>query len=257
MPTRVVTKSRACSRALREGWHGVLDRAKRITPESGDALLYLSGALFALLTVATSTNALYQRLGSHGRAALPARCGRWPVWWRCGPDAPGAVGRTGRRTRPCARRAWVARVAVAACVFVGALVVPMSFEILWRFDGVAGSHQQPEVVTVEVGGQDIVHGVDPYHPLVRLPHAVKYHAPGQPDFAGFLPYLPLMAVAGIPSDIWPNSDLSDAADLLLLEHAGRGGVGAVLVPVRAAAEDARLPGADHPAPGLVAAGHRW
>ncbi len=101
-------------------------------------------------------------------------------------------------------------MAVAACVFVGALVVPMSFEILWRFDGVAGSHQQPEVVTVEVGGQDIVHGVDPYHPLVRLPHAVKYHAPGQPDFAGFLPYLPLMAVAGIPSDIWPNSDLSDA-----------------------------------------------
>ncbi len=74
----------------------------------------------------------------------------------------------------------------------------------------AGSHQQPEVVTVEVGGQDLVHGQDPYHPLVRLPHAVRYHAPGEPDFAGFLPYLPLMAVAGIPSEIWPNNGLSDA-----------------------------------------------
>ena len=74
----------------------------------------------------------------------------------------------------------------------------------------AGSHQQPEVVTVEVGGQDLVRGEDPYHPLIRLDHAVKYHPPGQPDYQGFLPYLPLMAVAGIPSEIWPNNGLSDA-----------------------------------------------
>ncbi len=39
---------------------------------------------------------------------------------------------------------------------------------------------------------------------------MKYHAPGEPDFSGFLPYLPLMAVAGIPSEIWPNNGLSDA-----------------------------------------------
>ena len=99
---------------------------------------------------------------------------------------------------------------MAACVFAGSLAIPLGFEILWRFDGVAGSHQQPEVVTVEVGGQDLVHGQDPYHPLVRLPHAVKYHAPGPAGLRGFLPYLPLMAVAGIPSEIWPNNGLSDA-----------------------------------------------
>ena len=74
----------------------------------------------------------------------------------------------------------------------------------------AGSHQQPEVVTVEVGGQDLVHGTDPYVVPVRLHHPVRYHPPGQPDFEGFLPYLPLMAVAGIPSEIWPNNGLSDA-----------------------------------------------
>ena len=39
---------------------------------------------------------------------------------------------------------------------------------------------------------------------------MPYHPPGEPDYAGFLPYLPVMAVAGIPSDIWPNSGLSDA-----------------------------------------------
>ena len=110
---------------------------------------------------------------------------------------------------------------MAVCVFAGALAIPLGFEILWRFDGVAGSHLQPEVVTVEIGGQDLVHGTDPYIVPVRLHHPAKYHPPGQPDFVGFLPYLPLMAVAGIPSDIWPNSDLSDAADLLLSEHSGR------------------------------------
>ena len=99
---------------------------------------------------------------------------------------------------------------MAVCVFVGALAIPLGLEILWRFDGVTGSHQQPEVVTVEVGGQDLVRGQDPYHPLVKLHHPVKYHAPGQPDYAGFLPYLPVMAVLGIPSDIWPNNGLSDA-----------------------------------------------
>ena len=42
-----------------------------------------------------------------------------------------------------------------------------------------------------------MHGTDPYVVPVRLHHAVKYHPPGQPDFEGFLPYLPLMAVAGV------------------------------------------------------------
>ncbi len=105
-------------------------------------------------------------------------------------------------------------------MFAGALAIPLGFEILWRFDGVAGSHQQPEVVTVEVGGQDLVRGQDPYHTLVRLPHAVPYHAPGEPDYAGFLPYLPLMAVAGIPSDIWPNNGLSDARIFFCLTTLG-------------------------------------
>ena len=95
-------------------------------------------------------------------------------------------------------------------MFAGALAIPLGLEILWRFDGVTGSHLQPEVVTVEVGGQDLVRGQDPYHPLVKLHHPVKYHAPGQPDYAGFLPYLPVMAVLGIPSEIWPNNGLSDA-----------------------------------------------
>ena len=109
---------------------------------------------------------------------------------------------------------------LAGCVFVGALAVPLGFEILWRFDGVPGSHLQPEVVAVEKGGQDLIRDQDPYHTIVRLHHPVAYHAPGQPDYAGFLPYLPLMAVAGIPSQIWPNNGLSDARIFFCLTTLG-------------------------------------
>jgi hypothetical protein len=187
----------------------VVGPVARLSPEAGDALVYLAGALFALATIYTSSNALYE---VWGRMALMPYCFgalvsavlAWAVRRaRRSGDSP----ETGAVVR---RRTWVARTLVAACVFVGSLAVPLGLEILWRFEHAAGSHLQPEVSTVEVGGQDIVHGRDPYLPVVRLHHPVRYHAPGQPDFAGFLPYLPLMAVAGIPSEVWPNNGLSDA-----------------------------------------------
>ena len=192
---------------LAASWRGFADRVKRISPEAGDALLYAGSALFALITIYTSTNALYQ---VWGRMALtPFAFGAvvsLALWF--------ALRRARRRraglTAAQHRRAWLARLTVAVCIFAGSLAIPLGFEILWRFDGVAGSHLQPEVQAVEVGGQDLVKGQEPYHPLVKLPHAVKYHAPGEPNYAGFLPYLPVMAVFGIPSDIWPTNGLSDA-----------------------------------------------
>jgi hypothetical protein len=185
------------------------DRVRRISPVNGDALLYFASALFALATIYTSTNGLYE---VWGRMALA-------------PFAFGAVASAGlalflrraRHRQPEQRlteiqhhRAWVARIGIALCVFAGALAIPMGLEIMWRFDGVAGSHQQPEVGVVEVGGQDLVRGTDPYRKIIKLDHQVAYHAPGEPDTPGFLPYLPLMAVLGIPSDIWPTNGLSDA-----------------------------------------------
>jgi hypothetical protein len=171
--------------------------------------LYFASAVFALVTISTSTNALYQ---VWGRMALSPF-----LFGALASAAIALIVRQLRRRRPGGslstrqhHRAWVARLVVAACVFAGALAIPMGLEILWRFDGAAGSHLQPEVQTVEVGGQDIVRGQDPYRPIVRLPHAVKYHAPGEPNYPGFLPYLPLLALPGIPSEIWPNNGLSDA-----------------------------------------------
>ncbi len=208
MPTKSATMP-SWTAPIVDLWQRGLERTKRISPEAGDALLYLGSAVFALVTIYTSANALYQvwgrmALSPFAFGALASAVVAWAVH-RARMRQPDH-----RLTKLQHRRAWLARIIVAVCVFVGALAIPLGLEILWRFDGVAGSHQQPEVVTVEVGGQDLVRGQDPYHPLVRLHHAVKYHPPGEPDYAGFLPYLPLMAVAGIPSEIWPNNGLSDA-----------------------------------------------
>jgi hypothetical protein len=219
MPTHSSMTSPTWSASLVDLWHRSLGAIKRIPPELGDALLYGASALFALLTIYTSTNALYEVWGR--MALLPFAFGAlasavlaWCVHRARARQAGHAL--TARQHR----RAWLARIAVAVCVFAGALAIPMGFEILWRFDHVAGSHQQPEVVTVEVGGQDLVHGQEPYHPLVRLHHPVRYHPPGEPDYEGFLPYLPLMAVAGIPSAIWPNNGLSDARIFFCLTTLG-------------------------------------
>lgn len=208
MPTSAVTMTHWGDRCVAVGRRG-FDRVRRISPVNGDALLYAISAVFALVTIYTSTNGLYQ---VWGRMALA-------------PFAFGAVASAGlalflrrarrrqlgnRLTEVQHRRAWAARIGVAVCVFVGALAIPLGMEVLWRFDGTAGSHVQPEGPTVEVGGQQLVKGQDPYRKIVNLHHPVKYHAPGEPDTPGFLPYLPLMAVLGIPSDIWPNNGLSDA-----------------------------------------------
>jgi hypothetical protein len=189
-------------------WRRTRTQLERISPEAGDAILYAGSALFALVTIWTSSNDLYQVWGRMAltpflAGALVSAVLAWAVH-------RARRRHSGRLTDRQHRRAWLARLIVAAGVFVGSLAVPLGFEILWRFDGVPGSHQQPEVVTVEKGGQALMRGKDPYHTIVRSPHAVPYHAPGEPDYAGFLPYLPLMAVAGIPSQIWPNSGLSDA-----------------------------------------------
>ena len=185
------------------------DRVRRISPVNGDALLYAISALFALLTIYTSTNGLYQVWGRMALAPFAfgavASAGLALFLRRARRQQPGH-----RLTAVQHRRTWAVRIAVAVCVFAGALAVPLGMEVLWRFDGTAGSHVQPEGPTVEVGGQDLIKGQDPYKKIVYLHHPVKYHAPGEPDTPGFLPYLPLMAVLGIPSDIWPNNGLSDA-----------------------------------------------
>ena len=91
------------------------------------------------------------------------------------------------------------RLAIAVCVFVGATAVPLALEVVWRSNGDPGSHFQPEVATIEKGGQTRGQGQGPLPQRHQLAREGPLPRPGRADLRGFLPYLPLMTVFGLPS----------------------------------------------------------
>ena len=195
-----------------------------------------ASAVFALLTIYTSTERAVPGVGTHG-AAPRSPSGRWPrASWpgSCAAPAGAQAGRCADDRRQH-RRAWLTRIVVAVCVFVGSLAIPMGFEILWRFDGVPGSHLQPEVTTVEVGGQDLVHGQDPYIPLVQAAPCGQVPRAGRAELRR-VPALPAAHGGGRH----PERDLAQQRaerrpDLLLPDHAGGRRGGALPLPGRRAA----------------------
>jgi hypothetical protein len=176
---------------------------RHLSPEAGDAVLYLLAVAFAYLTICTSNIALYRQWAdlaigpftfgvvASGASALVAR--RRPA------DAP--------RQR---RRYWSARIAIAVCVFAGATAVPLGLEVLWRADNDPGSHIQPEGTVIEHAGQAVVKGKDPYHEITNGKGKVVYRVKGEPTYEAFVPYLPLMTVFGIPSERHHDVKLTDA-----------------------------------------------
>ena len=87
MPTASTTTIPTWPSGLTAACRRAFERVKAISPESGDALLYGASALFALLTIFTSTNALYQVWGR--MALLPFVFGAVVstvlTWWCSGP----------------------------------------------------------------------------------------------------------------------------------------------------------------------------
>jgi hypothetical protein len=204
-------------------WRGrVRNRFGSISPEAGDAYLYGLSAIFAVITILGSSLALYRQwaelaLGpfifgmvcSAILAVVSARRSRGRSRDRSrsrdGDVVSGSVPRKPRRNGE-----WVARIAIATCVFAGATAIPLGLEILWRSDGDPGSHVQPEVTNIERGGQTIIKGKDPYHEVTNEQGKVVYHARGESTVNAFLPYLPLMEVFGIPSTKKHDVGLTDA-----------------------------------------------
>jgi Glycosyltransferase family 87 len=226
-----------------------LARVAAIGPETGDALLYGVGALFALVIVLTSTLGLYRQWGelalgpyifgtvastvlamvvrrrrTRARpssadvgAITPAPSSTTAASSTATVTATVTVTATSAATavRPSSRRQRLrapitARLAIAACVFVGAMAVPLALEVVWRSNGDPGSHLQPEVTTIEKGGQAIAKGKDPYHDVTNSHGKVLYRVKGEPTYEGFLPYLPLMTLFGLPSARHHDIVLTDA-----------------------------------------------
>ncbi len=177
---RVTARGRVGVRTVMTAWG----------PEGGDAVLYGLAALFAVLTGLL--------------AGLPGY--RVWAWLALGPYAAGAlvsayVGRRRTRAGGADRRAseWgPARVWVLLFLLVGATLAPLSAEVALRNDGPASSHVQPEVVVIAQAGERLFHGKDLYATTVRDGH-VHSAVRGEPTYESFFPYLPLMAVFGLPN----------------------------------------------------------
>ncbi len=212
----------AARRAMVVAWRRSLSSAYAQNPEVGDAILYFVAVIFAVITITASGITLYQQWGKLAVGPFAAgvvaslvlayvvrrRRGRSKS---AGSDSISAAAATSPKVEArLPRWRWTARIIIATCVFAGATAIPLSLEVLWRSDGDPGSHVQPEVLTIERGGQAVAKGKDPYHEVTTPDHKVIYHPKGQPLYEGFLPYLPLMTVFGLPSDRHHDVVLTDA-----------------------------------------------
>ena len=174
-------------------------------PEERDAVLYSASALFAAATAQTSSIALYRQWGelAVGPYLLGALCSALLV-------------RRARRPPPAARQAsapawhWTTpRMLVFLVVLLGATLVPLSLEILWRAEtGPGTAHVQPEVAVVEASGTRLAHGQDPYQLITSKTHVSV--PPGQPAYDAYNPYLPLMSVFGLARSTDGQPRLTDA-----------------------------------------------
>ena len=204
-------------------------RLRTLSPETGDALLYALSAVFAVLTICTSSLALYRQwaelaigafifgaVASTALALVTARRSRQ----RGGAAAPPAA----------VHRNWVIRIAIAVCVFAGATAIPLGLEILWRSDGDPGSHYQPEVGVIERAGATIAKGHYPYYEVTNPRGKVDHPIPGQSVVNSFTPYLPVMALFGIPSERKHDVALTDARIFFSLVTLLVAGAALFLVP---------------------------
>jgi len=94
-------------------------------------------------------------------------------------------------------------------VLIGATLLPLSLEVLWRSDTGGTAHVQPEVAVVEQAGLRVAHRQDPY-PNVDGPGAHLQVPPGQPAYDVYNPYLPLMSVLGLARSTHAPPRLTDA-----------------------------------------------
>ena len=114
------------------------------------------------------------------------------------------------------RRRWkVARVVAFLIVLFGATIVPLAMEVIWRSEGDAALHVQPEVLVVEQAGDRAAHGQDPYRVVDRNGHIV-IHEHTEPVYELYYPYLPGMVVFGFSTGSRVEARLTDARIQFLL-----------------------------------------
>ena len=198
---------------------GLLGRGAREmaswSPVERDAVLYAASALFAIGTAQFASISLYQQwgrlaVGPYALGAVASAFAARRARRRSQRDAAAgaALGRDGTAMASGAGWHWTTpRAVIFLVVLVGATLLPLSLEVLWRTD-TGTAHVQPEVPVVEREGEAFVKGQDPYS-LIK-PHQHVNVPAGQPAYDAYNPYLPGMALFGGPRSTHASRRLTDA-----------------------------------------------
>jgi hypothetical protein len=157
----------------------------------GDIVLYAAGAAFVLRMLTSS----FLKFETWAWFAGPA--------YLLGVVGAGALALAASRLR--ARRLMVARFVVALAVLFGALVLPLTAEVMWRAE--RGARYAPaEVVVTERAASEVLRGRDPYSA-----HLGSSELAGrEPSIARHFPYLPAMAAFGVPRALLGKAWWTDA-----------------------------------------------
>lgn len=171
-----------------------------LNPVQFDVALFAASALFAATASFRSTIPLYREWGQ--MAVGP---------YLVATALAAILAIRSRRRSVTTLRWWL-----AGLVLVGTVLVPLAVEVSWRFSGSDSSlHVQPEVVVIERAAAAVAHGHDPYQAIMVNGHLVG-GAHGLPAYEAFFPYLPAMAVFGLPSTTPIDHRLTDARIYFLL-----------------------------------------
>lgn len=169
-----------------------------------EVLIYVASAGFAAGVLLWAGGADYRRWGAMAAVAYGAGA------LAC--EAAHRLLARGFGSRFAAREAAAARVAHAMVValFLAALVLPLSVQVVRRAEGRPGPNAQPEVAVIERAGARALHHEDPY-----LAHPATVGVSPSSDAASvdrrsFFPYLPGMVAFGLVSAISRPPELGDA-----------------------------------------------
>ena len=200
------------------------------SPEWRDTLLYSMSAMFAAGTALGAGIPLYRQwgqiaVGPYAAAAVFMAFIAWRVGLRpkpgreSRPAAPGDNGKgelIGTQTDPLGeigtgrpRRWQAARIGACVVVLAGATIVPLTMEVIWRSEGDAAAHVQPEVLVVERAGVLADAGKDPYRLVDKNGHIV-INQKQVPTYELYYPYLPGMVLFGFSSGSKVEARLTDA-----------------------------------------------
>ncbi len=192
-----------------------------LSPEGRDAFLYGCSAVFAAVTAFAVGIPLYRQwgqmaVGPYVVATVTMAVVALRIRARSRAAPPAAAGALGEATAALAPgpatgdRHWrVVRVVAFLIVLFGATIVPLGLEVVWRAQGNAALHVQPEVLVVEQAGDRAAHGQDPYRVVDKDGH-ILIHEHTEPVYELYYPYLPGMVVFGFSTGSRVEARLTDA-----------------------------------------------